>query len=106
MVGQDSGVNVPGLLLVKGPHPRFAVVSADDDGQRCAVDIGRFAEPRQPVLALYGDQMNRLAVRGGGGNMSRLLSSRQMKKIRPRGFGSRKQGEPETYPRPRPRKGR
>ena len=66
MVGQNRGVNVPGLLLVKGPHPRFVAVGADNDSQRRTVDVGGFADLRQPVLALDGDQVNRLEAGNGG----------------------------------------
>lgn len=37
MIGQDRGINVPGLLLVKGSNPCLVVVNADDDSKRCTV---------------------------------------------------------------------
>ena len=46
MVGQDGCVNVPGLFLVEGPHPRLVVVGADDDGQGRAVDTSGLADLR------------------------------------------------------------
>lgn len=78
VIGQDRGINVPGLLLVKGPHPRFVVVGADDDSQGRTVDVGGFADLRQPVLALDGNQVNRLEVGGGGGHMSGLQNFLQL----------------------------
>ena len=78
VVGQNRCVNVPGLLLVKGPHPRFVVVGADDDSQGRTVDVGSFADLRQPVLTLDGNQVNRLEVGGGGGHMSGLQNFLQL----------------------------
>ena len=51
VVGQNGSVNIAGLLLVKGPHPRLVVVGADNDCQGRTVDVGGFADLRQPVLA-------------------------------------------------------
>ena len=70
MVGQDRGVNVAGLLLVKRPHPCLIVVGADDNGQGRFVDAGRFANLRKTFLALNSNQVNRLEVGSGGGHMS------------------------------------
>ena len=36
------------------------MVGADDDSQGRTVDVGGFADLRQPVLALDGNQVNRL----------------------------------------------
>ena len=81
VIGQDRGINVPGLLLVKGPHPRFVVIGADDDSQGRTVDVGGFADLRQPVLALDGNQVNRLEVGGGGGHMSGLQNFLQLRPL-------------------------
>ena len=78
MVSQDGRVNVPGLFLVEGPHPRLVVVSADDDGQGRAIDASGLADLRQPFLALNNDQVNRLKVGGGGGHMSGLQNLFQL----------------------------
>ena len=78
VVGQNGSVNVTGLLLVKGPHPRLIVVGADNDCQGRTVDVGGFADLRQPVLALDGNQVNRLEVGGGGGHMSGLQNFLQL----------------------------
>lgn len=67
MIGQNGGVNVPGLLLVEGAHPRLVVVGADDDGKGRSVNVGRLADFRQSVLTLDDDQVNWLEVGGGGG---------------------------------------
>ena len=79
VVGQDGSINVPGLLLVKGPHPRLIVVGADNDCQGRTVDVGGFADLCQPVLTLNGDQVNRLEVGGGGGHMSGLQNFLQLR---------------------------
>ena len=81
MIGQNRGVNIPGLLLVKGPYPRLVVVGADNDCQGRTVDVGGFANLRQPVLALNGDQVNRLEVGGGGGHMSGLQNFFQLLRL-------------------------
>ena len=66
VVGQDRGVNVAGLLLVKRPHPCLIVVGADDNGQGRFVDAGRFANLRKTFLALNSNQVNRLEVAAVG----------------------------------------
>lgn len=78
VVGQDGGVNIPGLFLVKGPYPRLVVVGADNDSQGRTIDVGGFADLRQPVLALDSDQVNRLEVGGGGSHMSGLQNFLQL----------------------------
>ena len=78
VVGQNGSVNIPGLLLVKGPHPRLVVVGADNDCQGRTVDVGGFADLRQPSHALNNDQANRLKVGGGGGHMSGLQNLLQL----------------------------
>ena len=50
MIGQDRGINVPGLLLVKGPHPRFVVVGADDDSQGRTVDVSWYVPLEKDYL--------------------------------------------------------
>ena len=75
MVGQDGGINVPGLFLVKGPHPCLVVIRTDDDGKGRTVDVGGFANFRQSVLTLNSDQVNRLKISGGGGAASKILAS-------------------------------
>lgn len=42
VVGQDGRVDVAGVFLVERAHPCPAVVGADDDGARRAVNIGGF----------------------------------------------------------------
>ena len=81
VICQNRCVNVPGLLLVKGPHPRFVLVGADNDGQRRTVDVGGFADLRQPVLALDGDQVNRLEVGSSGSHMSGLQNFLQLLRL-------------------------
>ena len=81
MICQNGSINVPGLLLVKGPHPRLVVVGADNDCQGRTVDVGGFAGLRQPVLALDGNQVNRLEVGGGGGHMSGLQNFLQLRRL-------------------------
>ena len=81
VIGQDSGINIPGLLLVKGPHPRLVMVSADNNSQGRTVDVGCFADLRQPVLALDGDQVNRLEICGGGSHMSGLQYFLQLRPL-------------------------
>ena len=81
VVGQNGSVNIPGLLLVKGPHPRLVVVGADNDSQGRTVDVSGFADLRQPVLALDGDQVNRLEVGSGGGHMSGLQNLLQLRPL-------------------------
>jgi len=81
VIGQNRCVNVPGLLLVKGPHPRLVVVGADNDCQGRTVDVSGFADLRQPVLALDSDQVNRLEVGGGGGHMSGLQNFLQLRPL-------------------------
>lgn len=81
VVGQNGSVNIAGLLLVKGPHPRLVVVGADNDCQGRTVDVGGFANLRQSVLALNGDQVNRLEVGGGGGHMSGLQNFFQLLRL-------------------------
>ena len=81
MVGQDRGVNVAGLLLVKRPHPCLIVVGADDNGQGRFVDAGRFADLRKTFLALNSNQVNRLEVGSGGGYMSSLQNLLQLLSI-------------------------
>ena len=78
VVGQDGGINVPGLLLVKGPHPCLVVVSADDDSQGRTIDVCGFADLRKALGALDGNQVNRLKVGGGGGHMSSLQDFLQL----------------------------
>ena len=78
VIGQDGGINVPGLLLVKRPHPRPVVVSADDNGQGRTVDIGSFANLRKALGTLDGNQVNRLKIGGGGGHMSSLQDFLQL----------------------------
>ncbi len=81
VIGQDRGINIPGLLLVKGPHPRLVMVSADNNSQGRTVDVGCFADLRQPVLALDGDQVNRLEICGSGGHMSGLQNFLQLRPL-------------------------
>ena len=81
VVGQNRCVNVPGLLLIKGPHPRLVVVSADNDSQGRTVDVSGFADLRQPVLALDGDQVNRLEVGSGGSHMSGFQNLLQLRPL-------------------------
>ena len=81
VVGQNGSVNIAGLLLVKGPYPRLVVVGTDNDGQGRTVDVGGFANLRQSVLALNGDQVNRLEVGGGGGHMSGLQNFLQLLRL-------------------------
>ena len=81
VICQNRCINVPGLLLVKGPHPRFVVVGADNDSQGRTVDVSGFADLRQSVLALDGDQVNRLEVGSGGGHMSGLQNLLQLRPL-------------------------
>ena len=81
VVGQNGSVNIPGLLLVKGPYPRLVVVGTDNDGQGRTVDVGGFADLRQPILTLNGDQVNRLEVGGGRGHMSGLQNFLQLRPL-------------------------
>lgn len=63
VIGQDGSVNVTGLLLVKGTNPSLIMVGANNNSQRCAVDIGTLADLCQTFLTLNGDQVNGLKVR-------------------------------------------
>ncbi|WP_407929526.1 winged helix-turn-helix transcriptional regulator [Heliomicrobium undosum] len=59
--------------MIKGTHPYLAMIATDDDGQRRAVDVGRFFEFFQSFRLLNDEQFEGLPVGAGGGDPRRMI---------------------------------
>ena len=81
VVGEDGGVNIAGLLPVKGADPVPVTVGTDDNRQRRTVDVGGLSDPGQALLALYCQQLQRLEILRRGGDAGRFQNLRQLLRL-------------------------